>query len=156
MGLQKEVNLYTAAGAPGAKATPDQSIYTPINYLAAVDMPVGAFCFAGTDEGTATNVAGSETKVLGFVERVINYADYKFDEAGTLIVPEGSNLTIAVKGDYWVVSTAEAKVGQKVLASTTDGSISTGDAAAEGSIDTGWVVKTAADAGEPFIISSWA
>lgn len=158
MSLQKQVELYTSAGAPGAKATPDQSIYTPINFLASVDMPVGAFAFASDTEGMATNVAGTQTSVLGFVERTISYADYKFDEAGTLIVPEGSALTIAVKGDYWAVSAeSAATAGQKVLASVTDGSISTGTAATEGTnIDTGWMVKTSAEAGEPFIISNWA
>lgn len=70
------------------------------------------------------------------------------------MVPKDSALTVAVRGDYWVVSSTAATVGQAVLASTADGSISTGTADAT-HIDTGWVVKTAGAAGEPIIISNW-
>lgn len=161
MALQKQVNLTQAPGVAGAKATPDQSVYTPINPLAAVDLPVGGFVFPVVSDGTtdntqATNVAGDATEVLGFVERVINYVGYDVLAEGTLTVAAGSNLTVAVKGDYWAVSTTEAKVGQSVLASVTDGSISTGDSATAGTnVDTGWKVKTPGAAGELVIISNW-
>ena len=129
MPLQSQVNLSVAPGVAGDKATPDQSIYTPLNPLAAVALPVGRFVFPVVDSGVidntqATNVAGTATAVLGFVERVINYVNYEIVSDGTLTVPEGSNLTVAVKGDYWAVSTTKATVGQAVLASTADGSIS--------------------------------
>lgn len=131
MPLQSQVNLSVAPGVAGDKATPDQSIYTPLNPLAAVALPVGRFVFPVVDSGVidntqATNVAGTATAVLGFVERVINYVNYEIFSDGTLTVPAGSNLTVAVKGDYWAVSTTKATVGQAVLASTADGSISTG------------------------------
>ncbi|MFQ8888684.1 MAG: hypothetical protein ACLR7Z_10460 [Bilophila wadsworthia] len=131
MPLQSQVNLSVAPGVAGDKATPDQSIYTPLNPLAAVALPVGRFVFPVVDSGVidntrATNVAGTATAVLGFVERVINYVNYELLSDGTLTVPAGSNLTVAVKGDYWAVSTTKATVGQAVLASTADGSISTG------------------------------
>lgn len=159
MPLQSQVNLSVAPGVAGDKATPDQSIYTPLNPLAAVALPVGRFVFPVVDSGVidntrATNVAGTATAVLGFVERVINYVNYEIFSEGTLTVPEGSNLTVAVKGDYWAVSTTKATVGQAVLASTADGSISTGTP--DGThLDTGWVVKTPGEIGEPIIISNW-
>ena len=159
MPLQSQVNLSVAPGVAGDKATPDQSIYTPLNPLAAVALPVGRFVFPVVDSGAidntrATNVAGTATAVLGFVERVINYVNYEIFSDGTLTVPEGSNLTVAVKGDYWAVSTTKATVGQAVLASTADGSISTGTP--DGThLDTGWVVKTPGEIGEPIIISNW-
>lgn len=163
MPLQSQVNLSVAPGVAGDKATPDQSIYTPLNPLAAVALPVGRFVFpvvaSGVIDNTrATNVAGTATAVLGFVERVINYVNYEIFSDGTLTVPEGSNLTVAVKGDYWAVSTTTATVGQAVLASTADGSISTGtpDGTPDGThLDTGWVVKTPGKIGEPIIISNW-
>lgn len=155
MPLQKKVGTTTAPGVAGEKATPDQSIYTPVNPLAAVALPVGGFVFATGNEGTsATNVAGSATEVLGFVERVINYINTDVFEAGTLTVPAGSALTVAVCGDYWAVSSTAATVGQKVLASKTDGSVSTGTPDAS-HIDTGWIVKTPGGVGEPIIISNW-
>lgn len=159
MPLQKTVSLDLAPGVAGDKATPDQSVYTPLNPLAAVDLPVGGFVFPVVDSGVidntrATNVAGSATEVLGFVERVINYVNYDVFSGGTLTVPKGSALTVAVRGDYWAVSNTVATVGQKVLASTADGSISTGTPDAT-HLDTGWVVKTAGAIGEPIIISNW-
>ena len=159
MALQKQVNLTVAPGVQGDKATPDQSVYTPINPLAAVALPVGRFVFpvvegGARDNSRATNVAGTATEILGFVERVINYLNYDVFEDGTLTVPEGAALTVAVKGDYWAVSSTAATVGQSVLASTADGSISTGTADAT-HLDTGWKVKTPGAVGELFIISNW-
>lgn len=160
MALQKQVNLSYAPGVPGDKATPDQSVYTPLNPLAAVELPVGRFVFpvvasGVADDTRATNVAGTATAVLGFVERVINYVNCDVLSDGTLSVPEGSALTVAVKGDYWAVSATAAAVGQAVLASTADGSVSTGAADAT-HLDTGWKVKTPGAAGEPVIISNWS
>ena len=99
MPLQKQVNLSVAPGIAGDKATPDQSVYTPLNPLAAVALPVGRFVFPVVSSGVidntrATNVAGEATEVLGFVERVINYVNYDVFSDGTLVVPEGSNLTV--------------------------------------------------------------
>ena len=92
MPLQSQVNLSVAPGVAGDKATPDQSIYTPLNPLAAVALPVGRFVFPVVDSGVidntqATNVAGTATAVLGFVERVINYVNYEIFSDGTLTVP---------------------------------------------------------------------
>lgn len=42
MPLQSKVNLSVAPGVAGDKATPDQSIYTPLNPLAAVALLWGA------------------------------------------------------------------------------------------------------------------
>jgi len=123
MPLQKQINLYVAPGVAGDKATPDQSVYTPLNPLAEVALPVGGFVFPVIEDGVrdnsrATNVAGTATEVLGLVERVINYVNYDVLSPGTLMVPKDSALTVAVRGDYWVVSSTAATVGQAVLAST--------------------------------------
>ena len=53
MALQKQVNLSYAPGVPGDKATPDQSVYTPLNPLAAVELPVGRFVFPVVASGVA-------------------------------------------------------------------------------------------------------
>lgn len=159
MPLQNKVSLDVAPGVAGDKATPGQSVYTPLNPLAEVALPVGGFVFPVIEDGVqdnsrATNVAGDATEVLGFVERVINYVNYNIMEDGTLTVSEGSALTVAVRGDYWAVSSTAATVGQAVLASTEDGSVSTGTADAT-HLDTGWVVKTAGAAGDVILISNW-
>lgn len=158
--LQKQVNLYPAKGVAGDPATIGQAIYTPVNPLAAVDLQVGAFVFPVVedglvDNGKATNKAGAATQVLGFVERAPVYFNYEILSDGSMTVPAGSALTVAVKGDYYAVSSTNATVGQAVLASTADGSVSTGTADAT-HIDTGWVVKEGGSKGEPIIISNWA
>ena len=174
MPLQTKVNIDVAYGVAGDKATPGQSVYTPINPVAAVDLPVGGFVFPVVDEdgvidnSQATNVAGDATEVLGFVERVISYMNYDMLSSGTMTVPQGSTLNVAVRGDYWAVSSTAASVGDHVFASLEDGSISTGSGVAtlldedgkDGpakatTVDTGWIVKTAGAKGEPIIISNW-
>ena len=159
MPLQKQVNIYPAEGIPGDQATNSQAIYTVHNPLCSVNLPVGGFVFPVIEDGEpdytmATNVAGDADKVMGFVERNPVYVNFDVLSEGTLTVPAGSALTVAVKGDYWAVSSTDATVGQAVLASTEDGSVSTGTADAT-HIDTGWVVRKGGAAGEPIIISNW-
>lgn len=157
MGLQKKVEINMASGVAGDKATPNQSIYIPINPVAAVPVLAGGFVFPVVEDGVtdntqATNKAGDAEEALGFVERVINYYNYDLASPGTMEIPAGSTLTVAVRGDYYAVSSTAAKVGDKVLASKTDGSIITGDG---DGIDTGWIVKTPGAKGELIIISNW-
>ena len=74
---------------------------------------------------------------------------------GSLIVPDGSALTIGIRGDYWVMTSTAATIGQKVFASTTDGSIAAGAAGATvaGHVETPWYVEIAGAAGEVIMIS---
>ena len=154
MALQKKVELYRAIGVPGAMATPDQSIYTVLNYTAETDISVGSFAFAGTEE-TEAKATGSATP-LGLVVRNQVYPIYDVETSGTLVVPAGSTLTIAVRGDFYVKTTSAAQAGDKVWASTTDGTIKTSANASEsGFVDTGWTVKLGGSANDTIIISAW-
>lgn len=148
MALQSQVNLYRAVGVQGGKATPDQSIYTPINYVAGEGgVTAGAFCYADADTEGVAVAAG--TTVLGFVERVISASLYDVTANGSLVYPEGTGLTIAVKGDYYVAAPETVAVGDTVYADADTGAV-----AATGN-DTGFVYKTAGDADELVIISNW-
>jgi hypothetical protein len=154
MALQKQVYTSVAPGVPGSPATPDQAIYTAVNHTAEMTCTLGNFVFEGSGLGLA---APGGTVVLGLAQRVINYVNWDMRSPGTLDVPDGSTLTVAVKGDFWAVSDTAAAVGDAVFANTGNGMIST---AAPGStvtnaVDTGWRVKTAGDAGQPIIISNW-
>lgn len=102
-------------------------------------------------EWTATATA---EKVMGFVMRVQMYPNYILTSEGTLTVPSGSALSVAVRGDFYAMSKTAAEIGQKVFASTTDGSISTGAAGASvsGHVETDWTVKRGAPAGELIVI----
>lgn len=147
-----QVSMYPAAGVHGAKATTQPSIYTPISPLVADEagIAVGSFVAAGEDEGTATATISATSDIIGFAERVINYPNYDVDSEGSLVVPEGYALTVAVKGDYYVNAPATVAVGDAVMVDTA------GAVASDGMIDSGWVYKTSGDEGEAVIISNWA
>lgn len=156
MPLQQQVNIDLAPAVPGQKATPDQSVYTPINYLASENgVSMGTFCWAAAEAGFARATPLASEAPLGFVERVIS--SYLFDvrEEASMLVPEGLALTIAVRGDYWVQTTEAATVGGQVYVDKTNGNIlasvgSTGIAAP------GWTFKTAGSANDMVIISNWS
>lgn len=160
MGLQKQVNLYRAAGVQGDKATPNQSIYFPKQMVAEGAVTVGTFVFYGTDaskQASNTKTGGTAADIIGFVERVINYANYDVTSEGTLIVPNKSTLTIAMCGDYWATATTAATPRQKVFVNPTTGTISTAAAGGivEGAVETPWTVIQGGEAGTPILISNW-
>ena len=160
MGLQKQVNLYRAAGVQGDKATPNQSIYFPKQMVAEGDVTVGTFVFYGTDaskQASNSKTGGTAADLIGFVERVINYANYDVTSEGTLIVPNKSTLTIAMCGDYWATATTAATPRQKVFVNPTTGAISTAAAGGTvpGAVETPWTVIQGGEAGTPILISNW-
>lgn len=160
MGLQKQVNLYRAAGVQGDKATPNQSIYFPKQMVAEGDVTVGTFVFYGTDaskQASNSKTGGTAADIIGFVERVINYANYGVTSEGTLIVPNKSTFAIAMCGDYWATATTAATPRQKVFVNSTTGAISTAAAGGtvKGAVETPWTVIQGGEAGTPILISNW-
>lgn len=157
MGLQKKVDLYRAYAVAGDKATPRQAIYFPQQLIAETEITVGNFCFFGTDPETQAKNTGTATTLVGLVERVINYSNYVVTSEGTLTLPVGSALTVAVRGDYYVTSSTVATQGQKVFVNTSTGAVSTGatGGTVAGSVETDWVVTLGGAIGEPVLISNW-
>ena len=156
MALQKQVYLDAALAVPGQKATPDQHVYTPTNYVAGENgVAVGTFCWRNT---TNANVADSTTTgtdaPLGFVERVISAPIYDVREGGTLVIPEGKALTIAVRGDYYVQTSEAATFGGQVYVDKTNGKILAA-AGSNGIACPGWRFKTSGAANDMVIISNW-
>lgn len=150
-----QIGLSAPIAVAGMKATPDQSIYTPVNYLVGDEdgIPVGQFVAASSTEGEATATISSASAILGFVERTVVYPDYDLNSPGTLIAPEGSALTIAVKGDYYVPAPGAVAVGGTVYCSATGAIVASGET---GALDTGWKYKTSgASQGDMVIISNW-
>lgn len=158
MAFQTQVNRYLAEGVAGQKATPNQSIYTPTNYLAEGEVKVGSFVFAGTKPNQAKQTG--EGQVLGLVERTMaNFMTNLKQEALSSIEDKGA-LTIAVRGDYYVQVSAQAHVGDAVFASQTDGSIKTATAGStqSGYTETNWTVKSVLSSGSSgglILISNW-
>lgn len=156
MAFQNQVNKYTAVGVEGQSATPNQSIYTAETYQADGDVKVGTFVFK-SNKGAKQSGNGA---VLGLVERVLNNFNYNTLSDGSNTITNGGNLTIAVRGDYYVTVTGQATVGQSVFASETDGTIKTGDAGTTqgGYVETPWAVKSVLNStstGGLVLISNW-
>ena len=156
MALQKQVYIDVAVAVPGQKATPDQAVYTPTNFVAGEDgVAVGTFCWLNaTNANVADGTTTGTDAPLGFVERVISAPIYDVRENGTLVIPEGKALTIAVRGDFYVKTTEAATVGGQVYVNKTNGNILAA-AGSNGIACPGWRFKTAGSANDMVIISNW-
>lgn len=157
--LQKSVGLYPAIGIPGQQVAFNQAVYTPQNYLSDGTVQCGGFAFAVAASTTGTAVkfpiaslkGSAGAKPIGFVERTFT-ASIELGTDTPDIYPKGAELTIAVRGDYYIVAPAAATIGQAVLCDPTTGAITFGAAGAAN--DTGWTVQTAGAKGDTIIISN--
>ena len=154
MPLQTKVNTVLAAAVAGDKATADQSIYTPLNHLAGEGgATVGTF---GWIQADGTVIDAGTTAPSGFVERVQAYPNYTVTDDGSLLIPQGFPVTLAVKGDYWVQTTQTAAVGGQVYVNQTTGAIEATNSSGTNVAATGWLFKTAGEANDMVIISNWS
>lgn len=148
--MQKTVNLYPAVGVPGQEVNVHTAIYTPFNYISDGTAAAGSFVFVKANTALAS-ATGTGT-VIGLVENAFT-GTLAYNQDGTLIYPQGANLTIAVRGDYYVAASGAATVGQAVLCNHASGAITYGTPGAAN--DTGWVVMTpATNKGDIIIISN--
>lgn len=157
--LQKSVGLYPAIGIPGQQVAFNQAVYTPQNYLSDGTVQCGGFAFAVAASTTGTAVkfpiaslkGSAGANPIGFVERTFT-ASIELGTDTPDIYPKGAELTIAVRGDYYIVAPAAATIGKAVLCDPTTGAITFGAAGAAN--DTGWTVQTAGAKGDTIIISN--
>lgn len=148
--MQKTVNLYPSVGLPGQEVAAHTAVYTPLNYLSDGTAAAGKFVFEGTPDKKGV-ASAKGTTLVGLVERTFTAA-VPCGVDGSEAYPNGAELTIAVRGDFYVEAAGEATVGQAVLCNPADGAVSYGTVGGEN--DTGWVVVTAAkDQGDIIIIS---
>ena len=144
MALQSKVNVGLAPAIAGMPASVVETHYTAQTYQAASDLTVGNFCFAdATAAGTKVNKAG--TGILrGIVVYTRQYITGEVTADNAMTIPKGGFAQIATNGKFWVVAqNAQAKVGDYVLASQTDGSVTTqkGNAKKDGFTMTNFVVE---------------
>ena len=66
----------------------------------------------------------------GFVHREQQGVITVFLAESTMLIPVGLGVTLHNGGDFWVATKTAATIGQKVFASNTDGTVSTGAAGA--------------------------
>lgn len=160
MALQKVVNIDPALGVPGSQATFYNEVTTINNYISDGTATAGKFVFegtatvnaAGSSMGIAKATATAGTKPLGLAVRLIDgvLAD---GVDSSLIYERGCNVTIAIRGDFYVIAEGTAAVGDSVNVNPTTGAMTYG-VASEGAVATGFTVAQGGSAGDVIVISN--
>ena len=123
---QKDVAQYNKPATQGDRANQQEVIYTPTNFTAASAVNVGGFVWRDTtnpETQVAASTVGTD-KPLGFLERVQNYDNFNEAVEGSLEVPAGSEVNVAVKGDFFIAADASVSVGDTVYADPATGAAS--------------------------------
>jgi hypothetical protein len=152
--FQKTVDLYNKRAIAGDRASQNPTVYFPTNFFAGEGVKVGGFVWRDTTNPETEVVAAGTGSPLGFVERTINHDNFDVSVEGTLAIPEGGNVTVATKGDFFVAADGAVSVGDTVYADKTTGAVSF--TSGDGVVDTGYKALTSATAaGELVIIGNW-
>lgn len=163
MAFQSEVKIYRGVGQVGhpASAAPIVAFAGgPGAFQTDVDgVSIATFVFRkAAGSKIVTNVApAADAKPLGFIQN-LGQAVINYRESQSMKIAGGVEISPKVSGDFWVKSKTVAVEGQKVFASVTDGTISTGAAGAtvSGHVETDYAVSSGAAIGDLVIISSWS
>ena len=159
--FQKQVNILPAIGVPGQHMSTNPLVSTQKVYCAADTVNIGRFVWAATVGQNDVLVKSSGTGApLGFAVREITNP-LGYNESASNTVPKGFPVSVAVKGDFAVITDTNATVGQSVFAVVTDGSIKTdgADASVDGAVKTDYKVVNVNGGGakgDIIVISNWA
>lgn len=177
--FQGQVNILPAIGVPGQHMSTNPLVCTQKGYCAANTVKIGGFVWQVTvkeNDGEVT-VKENDAEVtvkendafvqstgtgapLGFAVREITNP-LGYNESASNTVPKGFPVSVAVKGDFAVITGTDATVGQSVFAVLADGSIITGEASATvaGAVKTDYKVVNingSGAKGDIIVISNWA
>lgn len=159
--VQRQVNILPAIGVPGQHMSTNPLVSTQKGYCAADTVTIGGFVWTVTENGNDALVKSKgEGAPLGFaVREITNPLGYNISASNT--VPKGFPVSVAVQGDFAVITKTAATVGQSVFAVSEDGSIKTGKAGSsvDGAVETDYKVVNingGGDAGAIIVISNWA
>lgn len=164
--FQGQVNILPAIGVPGQHMSTNPLVSTQKGYCAADTVTIGGFVWAATvdendaDENDAFVKSTGTGAPLGFaVREITNPLGYNESDSNT--VPTGFPVSVAVKGDFAVITGTAATVGQSVFAVLADGSIKTGEKGdtVEGAVETDYKVVNingGGAVGDIIVISNWA
>lgn len=153
---QQSVGKYNKAATQGDRANQQPAIYAPENFVTPPDLgtalpvKVGNFVWRSTTNEKQV-VSSGEGAPLGFIERVQNFANYQLDSDGTLIVPDGAEVNVAIKGDFFVKADASVDVGDTVYANSSLGGAPTFSSSL--AVDTGFKAFTSGASGDMVIIT---
>lgn len=159
--FQEQVNILPAIGVPGQHMSTNPLVSTQKGYYAADTVTIGGFVWAVKVKENDAFVKSTGTGVpLGFAVREITNP-LGYNESASNTVPKGFPVSVAVKGDFAVITGTAATVGQSVFAVFTDGTIKTGTAGdtVDDAIETDYkVVNINGDGakGDIIVISNWA
>ena len=168
--FQGQVNILPAIGVPGQHMSTNPLVSTQKGYCAADTVTIGGFVWAAAAAQKAADAAQKSTGAfvkstgegapLGFAVREITNP-LGYNESASNTVPKGFPVSVAVKGDFAVVTGTAATVGQSVFAVLADGTIKTGEAGdtVVGTVKTDYkVVNINGDGavGDIIVISNWA
>lgn len=150
MGFQKTMNRDLPIGVAGdfASTNPYHTVLAGEGALKAGEEGVymGRFAWADLETGLVGH-AKVEGGVLGFVRRDQTALITDHLAEVSMLIPQGFAITLYDGGDFLAEFKEGAKVGQKVLASDTDGTLKAAAAVEAGFSDTGFVVASKAEAG---------
>lgn len=157
--FQGQVNILPAIGVPGQHMSTNPLVSTQKGYCAADTVNIGGFVWAVTEKDAFVKSTGTGAP-LGFAVREITNP-LGYNESASNTVPKGFPVSVAVKGDFAVVTGTAATVGQSVFAVFADGSIKTGtaDATIEDAVKTDYKVVNingGGAKGDIIVISNWA
>lgn len=160
--FQGQVNILPAIGVPGQHMSTNPLVSTQKGYCAADTVTIGGFVWGAVTEKENDAFVKSTGKgaPLGFAVREITNP-LGYNESASNTVPKGFPVSVAVKGDFAVVTGTAATVGQSVFAVLADGSIKTGKAGntVEGAVETDYKVVNingGGAVGDIIVISNWA
>lgn len=164
--FQGQVNILPAIGVPGQHMSTNPLVSTQKGYCAADTVTIGGFVWAATvnnNDAFVKSTSSGTDAPLGFaVREITNPLGYNKSASNT--VPKGFPVSVAVKGDFAVVTKTVATVGQSVFAVLADGSIKTDTAGktVDGAVETDYKVVNIngggakGDIGDIIVISNWA
>lgn len=164
--FQGQVNILPAIGVPGQHMSTNPLVSTQKGYCAADTVTIGGFVWAVTEDkndaiekSTGVKSTGTGAPLGLAVREITNPLGY--NESASNTVPKGFPVSVAVKGDFAVITATTATVGQSVFAVLADGSINTGaaDGEIEGAIKTDYKVVNingGGAVGDIIVISNWA
>lgn len=159
--FQGQVNILPAIGVPGQHMSTNPLVSTQKGYCAADTVTIGGFVWATTvNKSDAFVKSTGENAPLGFAVREITNP-LGYNESASNTVPTGFPVSVAVKGDFAVITGTKATVGQSVFAVLKDGTIKTNAAggAVDGAVETDYKVVNingSGAIGDIIVISNWA
>lgn len=158
--FQGQVNILPAIGVPGQHMSTNPLVSTQKGYCAADTVNIGGFVWAVVDQNDAFVKSTGTGAPLGFAVREITNP-LGYNESASNTVPKGFPVSVAVKGDFTVITGTTATVGQSVFAVLADGTIKTDTAGATvyGAVETDYKVVNingGGAEGDIIVISNWA